>query len=71
YHYLTLLLSILGGSYLIKAFWKAVVVPNHLRHIPKVDTIPWFLSIIKGDSHDIRVKKLMLPLINQHGLCLK
>ncbi|KAI9487371.1 MAG: hypothetical protein EXX96DRAFT_75205, partial [Benjaminiella poitrasii] len=70
-YYLTLFLSVIGSSYFMKSVWKALVVPKHLRHIPKVSTIPWLLSILRGDSHDVRVKKLMLPLMNQHGLCLK
>lgn len=69
--YLTLFASILGTSYLVKTFWRAFVVPQPLRHIPKVSTIGWFWSVIIGESHDTRIKKLMLPLMNEYGLCLK
>ncbi|KAL0140400.1 cytochrome P450 [Mucor lusitanicus] len=69
--YWSLLLSLLGTSYMIKSFWRMMVVPKHLAHIPKVSSLPWFWSILKGESHDVRMKKLMLPTINEHGLCLK
>ncbi|CEP06874.1 hypothetical protein [Parasitella parasitica] len=69
--YWSIILSLLGTSYVVKSFWRVFVVPKHLAHIPKVNSLPWFWSIIKGESHDVRMKKLMLPTINQYGLCLK
>ncbi|KAK4522108.1 Fe-S cluster-binding ribosome biosynthesis protein [Mucor velutinosus] len=64
-------LSLLGTCYMVKSFWRMMVAPKHLAHIPKVNSLPWFWSILKGESHDVRMKKLMLPTINEHGLCLK
>lgn len=69
--YMALILSVLSTSYLVKTFWRALVVPKELAHIPKVDTIGWFWSVITGESNDTRIQKLMLPLMNQYGLCLK
>lgn len=69
--YIAIVASILGISYIVKTFWRAFVVPRSLRHIPKVSTIDWFLSVIKGESYDTRIKRLVLPMMNEHGLCLK
>lgn len=69
--YWSVILSLLGAGYMVKSFWRMFVVPKHLAHIPKVNSLPWFWSILKGESHDVRMKKLMLPTINQYGLCLK
>lgn len=69
--YWSVILSLLGTSYMVKSFWRMMVVPKHLAHIPKVSSLPWFWSILKGESHDVRMKKLMLPTINEYGLCLK
>lgn len=69
--YWSIVLSAVGTSYVVKSFWRVFVVPKHLAHIPKVNSLPWFWSILKGESHDVRMKKLMLPTINQYGLCLK
>ncbi|EPB83718.1 hypothetical protein HMPREF1544_09512 [Mucor circinelloides 1006PhL] len=69
--YWGVILSLLGTSYMVKSFWRMMVVPKHLAHIPKVSSLPWFWSILKGESHDVRMKKLMLPTINEYGLCLK
>lgn len=69
--YWSIILSAVGTSYVVKSFWRVFVVPKHLAHIPKVNSLPWFWSILKGESHDVRMKKLMLPTINQYGLCLK
>ncbi|RCI04939.1 cytochrome P450-dit2 [Rhizopus stolonifer] len=69
--YLALLVSLASCSYIVKTFWRAFVVPKALRHLPKVNTLSWFWSVIKGESHDVRVKKLMMPHMNEHGLCLK
>jgi hypothetical protein len=70
-YYLAFLVSLLGSSCLLKTFWHVFVVPKELRHIPRVHTLLWFWSIVRGDSHDVRTKKLMMPLMNQYGLCLK
>lgn len=70
-YYVTILISLVGSSCFLKVFWRVFVVPKELRHIPRVHALSWFWSIIRGDSHDIRTKKLMLPLMNQYGLCLK
>jgi hypothetical protein len=69
--YLAVLFSILSTSYLVKTFWCAFVVPKELSHIPKVNTVGWFWSVLTGESNDTRIKKLMLPMMNEHGLCLK
>lgn len=69
--YWSAIVSLLGTAYMVKSFWRMMVVPKHLAHIPKVSSLPWFWSILKGESHDVRMKKLMLPIINEHGLCLK
>ncbi|KAI8969265.1 hypothetical protein BDF20DRAFT_801870, partial [Mycotypha africana] len=70
-YFLSILCSVFAGSYVVRSLWKALVVPKHLRHIPKVNSLRWFWSIMIGESHDVRIKKLMLPLIAEHGLCLK
>lgn len=69
--YVAIIASILGTSLIVKSFWRALVVPRPLRHLPKVSTIGWFLSVIKGESYDTRIKKLVLPMMDKHGLCLK
>lgn len=69
--YLILLASVLGSSYMLKKLWRALVVPKNLRHIPRVNTLKWFWSVMIGENYDVRVHKLILPLMNEHGLCLK
>jgi hypothetical protein len=69
--YLVLLISLLGSSFILRKLWHALVVPKNLRHIPRVNTVKWFWSVIVGENYDIRVHKLVLPLMNEHGLCLK
>ncbi|RCI03661.1 cytochrome P450-dit2 [Rhizopus stolonifer] len=63
--------SALAGSALYRKLIHIFFAPRALRHIPKVNTFQWFWSILIGESHDVRVKKLVLPIMNQHGLCLK
>ncbi|KAI9484646.1 cytochrome P450 [Zychaea mexicana] len=50
---------------------KAVVVPPRLWHLPRVSSIAWFWSIIKGESVDVRSERLLMSLMDEHGLCLK
>ncbi|CEI87192.1 hypothetical protein RMCBS344292_01611 [Rhizopus microsporus] len=66
-----LTLSAFIGSVLVRKLVQAIIVPKHLRHIPKVNTLQWFWSVVIGESHDVRTRRLMLPLMNKHGLCLK
>jgi hypothetical protein len=66
-----LTLSAFIGSVLVRRLVQAIIVPKHLRHIPKVNTLKWFWSVVIGESHDVRTRRLMLPLMNKHGLCLK
>ncbi|KAI9266245.1 hypothetical protein EDC94DRAFT_486221, partial [Helicostylum pulchrum] len=63
--------SVLGTCWTIKSFWRVFVVPSELAHIPKVNTIGWFWSVVMGESYDKRMQRLMLPIMNEHGLCLK
>ncbi|CEG83885.1 hypothetical protein RMATCC62417_17751 [Rhizopus microsporus] len=66
-----LTLSAFIGSVLVRKLVQAIIVPKHLRHIPKVSTLQWLWSVVIGESHDVRTRRLMLPLMNKHGLCLK
>ena len=50
---------------------KALLVPYQLWHIPRVNTIDWFWSSMKGESADVRSERLLMPLMNEHGLCTK
>ncbi|KAI7851853.1 hypothetical protein BDC45DRAFT_428683, partial [Circinella umbellata] len=50
---------------------KAIIVPYRLWHIPRVNTISWFWSSLKGESADVRSEKLLMSLMAEHGLCTK
>ncbi|KAI9264061.1 hypothetical protein BDA99DRAFT_416165, partial [Phascolomyces articulosus] len=50
---------------------KIIIVPLPMWHIPRVSTIDWFWSIIKGESVDMRSKRLLMSLMDKHGLCSK
>lgn len=79
-------LKVIWRSHLSHRSWRALyvalglmailirpyfVVPRNLRHLPKVSTVEWFLSVLRGESSDVRSERLVLPLIQKHGLCLK
>ncbi|KAG1316786.1 hypothetical protein G6F62_013282 [Rhizopus arrhizus] len=71
YRLYVLLASILTSSILYQKVSNAIFVPKQLQHIPKVNTLQWFWSVLIGESHDVRVKRLVLPIMNKYGLCLK
>ncbi|KAG1139925.1 hypothetical protein G6F37_008607 [Rhizopus arrhizus] len=71
YRLYVLLASILTSSILYQKLSNAIFVPKQLQHIPKVNTLQWFWSVLIGESHDVRVKRLVLPIMNKYGLCLK
>ncbi|KAI9360185.1 hypothetical protein BD770DRAFT_318904 [Pilaira anomala] len=67
-----LIASVFGTTcWIVKSLWRVFIVPTQLAHIPKVNTFDWFWSVARGESHDIRMKRLVMPLIEKHGLCLK
>ncbi|KAI9278007.1 cytochrome P450 [Sporodiniella umbellata] len=66
-----LLVSIWASGYVYRKLAPVFFVPRALSHLPKVNTLRWFWSVLIGESHDVRSQKLVMPLMNQHGLCLK
>lgn len=65
--YITL---IVVGTITYRIF-NAILVPRQLRHLPKASTIGWFWSVLKGESADVRCDRLLMPQMQDHGLCLK
>ncbi|CDH60345.1 cytochrome p450 [Lichtheimia corymbifera JMRC:FSU:9682] len=61
---------IVAGTITYRLF-NAILVPRQLRHLPKASTIGWFWSVLKGESADVRCDRLLMPQMQEHGLCLK
>jgi hypothetical protein len=57
--------------YVGRTVYNVFVPPRKLRHIPRASSSALILSMIKGSSPSERSRKFFMPIIEQHGICLK
>ncbi|KAI0630785.1 cytochrome P450 [Trametes polyzona] len=60
-------LALLFSLALVLSVHRALRVPPHLRHIPKVPTWPLLWSYLSGEVEEQRVKRLILPFAKSRG----
>ncbi|KAI8391075.1 uncharacterized protein BYT42DRAFT_181187 [Radiomyces spectabilis] len=63
--------SVISALSVLQRIYSTLRVPKQLRHLPKVSTFGWFLSVFRGDPADIRLTQWVMPTVEQHGICLK
>ncbi|KAG7442313.1 cytochrome P450 [Guyanagaster necrorhizus] len=52
---------IIAAFILILCCYRITVPPSHLRHLPRVATLPLLCSYLTGESEDRRIKRLIVP----------
>jgi hypothetical protein len=57
--------------YFAKSVYRVFVPPKKLRHFPRPSQYDWMKLLIEKSSPSDRARKLLIPLIEEHGLCLK
>jgi hypothetical protein len=57
--------------YVARNVYNVFVPPKRLRHIPRPSQISWMRSYIEGSSPSDRARQHLIPIIEEHGLCLK
>lgn len=57
--------------YVASKVYRVFVPPKRLRQIPRPSQYDWMKSLMQKTSPSDRARQLLIPLIEEHGLCLK
>jgi hypothetical protein len=57
--------------YISRTVYNVFIPPKKLRHIPRASSSALILSMMKGSSPSERAREFFMPIIEEHGLCLK
>jgi hypothetical protein len=57
--------------YVARTVYNVFTPPKKLRHIPRPSSTAWMRSILRGSSPSERARKFIMPLIEEHGVCLR
>jgi hypothetical protein len=57
--------------YVARNVYNVLVPPKRLRHIPRPSQVAWIRSYFEGSSPSDRARQHLIPIIEEHGLCLK
>ncbi|KAG2181485.1 hypothetical protein INT44_008298 [Umbelopsis vinacea] len=57
--------------YVGRTVYNIFIPPRKLRHIPRASSSAMILSMMKGSSPSERAREIVMPIIEEHGICLK
>lgn len=57
--------------YISRTVYNVFIPPKKLRHIPRASSSALILSMMKGSSPSERAREFFMPIIEEHGVCLK
>lgn len=57
--------------YISRKIYNVFIPPKNLRHIPRASSSSLILSMMKGSSPSERAREFFMPIIEEHGVCLK
>lgn len=56
-----------AGALLGLLVYRIFRCPNDLRHLPRAPLLPLLSSYLRGESEDIRIRTILLPMLYTHG----